>query len=147
MLDSCALMSPPTDRVLRNLWYEGLALHARVLRDFFFTKVKKDGNRNTYDTDIVAVDYFPSPATWPYTSFTLAPYLAENKERMDCALAHLATHRIAFDKDDKNWDASTLRSEIFAKWFEFMRTLSVEDSTAAEWFRSHQRARLVPFEP
>jgi len=147
MLRSCAEMPRPNDRVVRNLWYEGLALHARVLRDFFFTKVDRNGNRATHPTDVAAIDYFSSATKWPHTSDTLPQYLLQNKERMDRALAHLSTDRIAYEQGDKDWNANALKSEVFMKWFEFMRTLSVDNPTAAAWFRGHRRARLVPFEP
>ncbi len=58
MLRECADMPRPETRVAKNLWYEGLVLHTRVLRDFFFTKHNDDGKRVTHDRDIVAVDYF-----------------------------------------------------------------------------------------
>jgi hypothetical protein len=65
---------------------------------------------------------------------------------MDRALAHLSTDRIAYNQVDKNWDAKILESELLAKWFEFMRGLSADNPAAADWFRNHRRARLVPFE-
>jgi len=58
MLRECAQMPKPAGRVARNMWYEVLVLHTRVLRDFFFTKHNDDGKRVTHDRDIVAVDYF-----------------------------------------------------------------------------------------
>ena len=85
----------PADRVLRNLWYEGLVLHSPVLRDFFFTKVeqkgKNKGRRVKRDGDVVAVDYFAAgSSSWLYTSSDLPPYLRRNKERMDRSWPTLA---------------------------------------------------------
>jgi hypothetical protein len=51
--------APAGARVSRNLWYEGLVLHARVLRDFFFTKVDDKGKPATRNDDILAADYLP----------------------------------------------------------------------------------------
>lgn len=148
MLRECAHMAIPPARVPRNLWYEGLVLHSRVLRDFFFTKVdKKTGKRATHDDDIVAIDYFATPGAWPYTSKHLSPYLKRNKERMDGALAHLSIRRLEYEAGGKNWSASLLLSEIGAKWFEFIAKLEQDDAQVASWFRKHQRARLVRFSP
>lgn len=150
MLRECAHMPRPTARVSQNLWYEGLALHARVLRDFFFTKThqkgKDKGKRATRADDIVAVDYFATESSWPYTSNDLPPYLEQNKERMDRALAHLSFERLKYEKS-KDWSANLLLSEIGAKWFEFMEKLGRENESAAIWFRNHQRAPLVRFSP
>jgi hypothetical protein len=41
MLRECANMPKPRTHAEKNVWYEGLGLHARVLRDFFFTKWSK----------------------------------------------------------------------------------------------------------
>ncbi len=151
MLRECAHMPRPALRVPRNLWYEGLALHARVLRDFFFTKIyqngKDKGKRATQAKDIVAVDYFATESSWPYTSNHLPPYLAENKERMDRALAHLSFDRLKYESSSKDWSAELLLSEIGAKWFEFLEKLEHGNETAAAWFRKHRRARLIRFSP
>lgn len=147
MLRECAKMSPPTKRVLRNLWYEGLVLHSRVLRDFFFTKLDKRGMRCTKPDDIVAVDYFIAPTSWPHTSRALSTYLDQNKLRMDRALAHLSADRLAFEKKSKDWDAPLLLTEIYDKWFEFLARMGAEGNPAASWFRNDRRAGLVPFSP
>jgi hypothetical protein len=114
------------------------------MRDFFFTKVDKYGIRSTYPTDIVAVDYFATPAIWPYTSAALPVYLDQHKVRMDRAIAHLSFDRLTFDK---KWDATSLLSEIFGKWFEFIAKLDQDNPSAASWFRTDDRAKLVPFSP
>lgn len=148
MLRECAHMAIPRARVPRNLWYEGLVLHSRVLRDFFFTKVdKKTGKRATRRDDIVAVDYFATPSVWPYTSQHLSPYLKRNKDRMDVTLAHLSIGRLKYAAGGKDWCASRLLSEIGAKWFEFIAKLEQDDEQVLSWFRKHSRARLVRFSP
>lgn len=147
MLRECAHMSRPATRVTRNLWYEGLVVHSRVLRDFFFTKVDKTGKPITLDDDIVAVKYFATPSTWPYTSRNLPPYLKENKERMDRSVVHLSFDRLTYQTEGKDWSATSLLSEIGDKWFEFLAKLEHENEPAASWFRNHRRARLVVFSP
>jgi hypothetical protein len=145
MLRECAHMPKPAPRVSRNLWYEGLVLHARVLRDFFFTKVDDKGKRTTRKDDIVAIDYFATQSAWPYTSRNLSAYLKENKKRMDRALAHLSFGRLVYK--EKDWSATQMLSEIGAKWFEFLEQLEQNNEPAAVWFRSHRRARLIPTSP
>ncbi len=135
MLRECADMPRPETRVAKNLWYEGLVLHTRVLRDFFFTKHNDDGKRVTHDRDIVAVDYFTlTTSSWPYTSHDLPPYLKQNKDRMDCALAHLSFGRLDYIGQDKDWSPVRLRDEIGAKWFEFLTKLQTLKEPAAAWF-------------
>ena len=151
MLRECAHMRMPIPRVSRNLWYEGLALHARVLRDFFFTKVyqegKNQGKQATRPEDILAVDFFATKSSWTASSADLPPYLAKNKERMDAGLAHLSFNRLKYETEGKDWSAQHLLSEIGAKWFEFLDRLKSDNSAAFLWFRNHRRARLVPFLP
>lgn len=147
MLRECAHMTRPPDLVSRNLWYEGLVLHSRVLRDFFFTKVNKSGKRTTRPDDIVAIDYFASQTLWPYTSQHLSPYLKQNKDRMDRALAHLSIDRLQYEVGGKDWSASLLLSEIGDKWFEFIEKLDQNDEQVASWFRKHSRSRRVRFLP
>jgi len=148
MLRECAHMATPPERVPRNLWYEGLVLDSRVLRDFFFTKVDQNtGARATHRDDIVAVDYVGTPDAWPYTSQHLSPYLKRNKERMDVTLAHLSIGRLKYQTRGKDWSASQLLSEIAAKWFEFIANLEQDDQQVVSWFRKHRRARLVRFSP
>ena len=151
MLRECAHMAKPTNRVLRNLWYEGLVLHSRVLRDFFFTKVTQKGAnavvRRTHQEDIVAVDYFSVASLWPYNSSNLPAYLHANKERMDRTVAHLSFDRLKYSGNDKDWSAAILLSEIGAVWFEFLERLELDSKSTADWFRNHDRARLVRFSP
>ena len=147
MLRECAHMARPHARVSRNLWYEGLVLHSRVLRDFFFTKVGKTGKRATHRNDIVAIDYFVTQSAWPYTSQDLSTYLKRNKERMDRSVAHLSIDRLKYEAGGKDWSARLLLSEIGAKWFEFIATLERDDEQVMSWFRKHRRARLVSFVP
>jgi hypothetical protein len=96
MLRGCARAPEPVSSLLKNLQVEGLPLHARVLHDFFFTKVNQQGHRITHADDIVAVDYFASASAWPYTSANLTPYLAGTKERMDRAFAYLSYDRLGY---------------------------------------------------
>jgi hypothetical protein len=144
MLRECAVMPKPADRIVRNLWYEGLVLHARVLRDFFFTKHTDKGKRIAHEGDVVAVDYFRSASSWPYTSNDLPSYLKKNKDRMDWALAHLSFHRLGFTGLDKEWSADSLRSEIGTKWLEFIQQLQALGEPAAPSFVQHAKRLNVP---
>ena len=101
---------------------------------FFFTKHNKKGDRITQPSDIVAVDYFPVPTDWPYTSNDLSPYLKTNKPRMDGALAHLSFARLDWGGHRKEWSADQLRAEIGAKWFEFVGQLQIHNKPAATRF-------------
>ena len=116
-------------------------LHTRVLRDFFFTTHSSKGVRTTRDTDIVAVDYFASASSWPFTSQAMSPYLQQTKERMDETLAHLTFGRLKYNGDNKAWDIEKMRSEIGDKWLEFIDALQKHNEPATDWFL-HQAKRL-----
>ncbi len=152
MLRQCIRMELPNDRVRRNLWYEGLALHTRVLRDFFFLKLNKKGRPTARDDDdklgdVLASHFFSDPTAWRYTSQDWTRYLVQNENRLDRSLAHLSYQRIEFEEKDKDWSRRDLEREIGGKWFEFLAKLGKAKEPAAAWFRNHRRARLVSFEP
>ena len=147
MLRECARAPEPVTSVLKNLQVEGLPLHARVLRDFFFTKVNRQGQRVTHADDIVAVDYFTSTSAWPYTSANLTAYLAASKERMDRALAHLSYDRLGYIGAGKEWSPSQLLLEVGDKWFEFLHQLQQNAEPAASWFIQQAPAYRVPVTP
>ena len=144
MLRECAAMPKPKTQVEKNLWYEGLVLHSRVLRDFFFTKYKQDGKRDARDTDIVAVDYFAAASSWHYTSQNLPPYLKQTKDRMDQTLAHLTFGRLKYTGSAKAWSTDDLRAEIGETWIEFIEKLQGLNEPAADWFLAEARRRKIP---
>jgi hypothetical protein len=148
MLRECADMPKPRTQSEKNVWYEGLVLHARILRDFFFTKVDDDGKRISKSGDIVAVDYFKlGTASWPYTSANLSTYLKDNKDRMDWTLAHLTFWRLDFTGSQKEWSAECLRNEIGAKWVEFIEKLQTLNEPSAAAFIREATKRKVPLIP
>lgn len=147
MLLGCAHTPTLIDQFFENLRVEGLALHARVLRDFFFTKVNPTGNRSTAPTDIVALDYFTDASAWPHTSAHLPSYLHANKDRMDRALAHLSYDRRKYTGSDKGWLSAPLLQEIGEKWFEFLHRLQEKGEPAATWFMQQAPGYSVPLTP
>jgi hypothetical protein len=147
MLCACAHTPTVTDPFFENLRVEGSPLHARVLRDFFFTKVNQQGQRRTRPDDIVAVDYFATASAWPYTSAKLSPYLAATKERMDRALAHLSYDRLGYVGLGKEWSPSHLLLEIGAKWFEFLHRLQQQGEPAAAWYIQQAPSYDIPLTP
>ncbi len=123
---------PPEGKFLTNLLTEGMVLHARVLRDFFFTKLDKKKKLNTRDDDIVATHYCPQ---WSYTSDNYPTYLKENKEQMDRALAHLSYDRLTYDEDDqKVWSPKEILEEISRIWSKFLETIQTDNNEAYGWF-------------
>lgn len=147
MLRECAHGPEPDTQVLKNLQVEGLVLHARVLRDFFFTKVNTQGEPITRADDIVAVDYFTGTSAWPHTSANLSPYLVATKVLMDRALAHLSYDRLGYTGPGKGWWPSKLLLEIGDKWFEFLRRLQQDNEPAASWFIQQAPSHQVPVTP
>jgi len=109
---------------LRSLAYEGVVLHARVLRDFFYKKRNKDGDLVEPKTDdILAADYFTNDPDWPYTYAEMSKYLVDTKGRMDRTLAHLSFDRLKYKGKDKGWDEKAIRDDIGDRWFEFLGNL------------------------
>jgi hypothetical protein len=143
MLRECANMPTPRTQTEKNVLYEGLARHARALRDFFFTKSNK-GQRVTHDTDIVAADYFTDSTAWPHTSAVLPTYLGAHKERMDGTLAHLSFQRLKYAGTRKEWDRQSIRTEIGDIWLKFIKELQDRKELAAAWFQEWARKQNVP---
>jgi len=146
MMRSCCekLKSPPQDDFLKNLLIENMVLHARVLRDFFFTKLNKKMEPIKRDDDILASCYCPS---WSCTSDNYPTYLKANKTHMDKALTHLSYDRLTYKGKKKEWSPSDLLKEIGDIWFEFLGALKRNNEPAAGWFEEEARKNEVPVEP
>ena len=88
---------------------EGLLLHARILRDFFYYFEFKKHATGRWRDDLMAQDFIPD---WTLTRPPAGDYLCENKERMDKAVAHLTKKRVEYKSLGMKWDVPRLRGEL-----------------------------------
>jgi len=109
------------DRKKHDLLLEGLLLHARVLRDFFTKKPKKD--------DVSAIHFFDDPAVWENIKDTLCPYLWKHRERINKYLAHLTYDRL---RKDKMWNCGAIFGELEHAWQQFYSLLPQKRKA---WFK------------
>ena len=130
---------------LRSLAFEGVVLHARVLRDFLYKKLNPKGKLiPPRDDDILAVDYFATDADWPYTYADMSKYLNDDKVRMDRALAHLSYDRLTYNGTGKSWDDEKIRDDIGGRWIEFIDKLEKANDPAVPFFHRWCRQYDVP---
>jgi len=84
----------------RNLLFESLAIHTRLLVDFFYNE------RNIkYPNDLLAQDLLQNDKNWKEIRLPLTQTLQEGRYKADKQLAHLSLWRIKLEKDGKkSWD-------------------------------------------
>lgn len=98
----------PTEQFHRNILVESLAVHTRLLVDFFYNDLfykfsnKKDRlNIN----DIIAQDFISGGIIWINERPELTQNLRDAREKANKQLAHLSTWRIKIERDGKkSWD-------------------------------------------
>ena len=142
MFRSCSPFLYPDTQIVENLRIEGLVLHARALRDFFY--VRPLGPR--HPNDVVATDFFPNgDQEWSFSQRDYPAYIAANPERMNRALAHISYDRIGWVATGEGWDHQKLFDELGEMWFKFLHLLEQHNPQALAWFKSHELADRVRF--
>jgi len=92
------------DRFLKNSLVELLALHTRVLVDFFYNNGRKD--------DIIAQDFF-SNMDWNTKRPQITDILDKAKNKADKQLVHLTKERIRLIKNRENsWKVSEIERDM-----------------------------------
>lgn len=90
-----------------NLLVESLALHTRVLIDFFYCDSKE------HNDDVIAQDLLPSHINWDTLRPKLPGVLNEAKKKTNKQLAHLSTDRIILKKQgQKGWKTLDILNEM-----------------------------------
>jgi len=90
----------------KNLLVESLAVHARILVDFFYFG---RGNIN----DVIAQDFMPRGKNWKKIRPKITQVLYDAKEKANKQLAHLSTWRVKIEKDGKKpWDYNNICVDI-----------------------------------
>ena len=98
---------PCSDWCVSNLLVESLAIHARILVDFFyndfFLSEKKKSDRRDIN-DIIAQDFIIRE-DWIKIRPPITQILYDAREKANKQLAHLSAWRVKLDKDEKkSWD-------------------------------------------
>lgn len=106
-----------TDRFFLNLLLESLAIHTRVLVDFFYAEKK-------YQDDIIAQDFLED-VDWEKERPEINDILSTSKNRTDKQLAHLTTDRIRLIEEGKNgWNYQKIEKDIdliFEKFNKYLK--------------------------
>ncbi|MFA4942011.1 MAG: hypothetical protein WC582_05515 [Patescibacteria group bacterium] len=102
-----------------NLLVESLALHVRVLIDFFYCDRKGESD------DIIAQDLLPSSVSWSELRPQLPEILREAKKKTNKQLAHLSSSRIDLKKQgEKDWrilDIYNKMNDIIERFYKIKR--------------------------
>jgi hypothetical protein len=105
---------------------EVLLLYARALRDFF---VRRRSDLKKFEqTDLLAEDFFDRSSEWTLPSL---PYLLQERDRLNRALAHLSYCRNEYELTGKNWDFPAISAELEDAWRSLMVQLPEE---RRRWF-------------
>jgi hypothetical protein len=110
---------------LESALLESFLLHARSLRDFFYS------DRKTFKDDVLAGDFFDDPDHWRKVRPLLGPHLSVSRGRLNKALAHLSYERIELSEADRLWDVKTIDTELEVVKDAFLAALPVE---RRQWF-------------
>lgn len=90
----------------KNLLIESLALHTRVLIDFFYGERK-------YPDDIIAQDLLPNSVIWSNIRQKIPQILEEAKTKTDKQAAHLSLLRLELkEKGENGWKFDKISQEM-----------------------------------
>lgn len=84
----------------RNLLLESLAIHLRLLMEFFYNNKKK-----RYPNDLIAQDFLLNKIDWKTQRPPKTELLENSQFKADKQLAHISLYRIEIAKNNnKGWD-------------------------------------------
>ena len=100
------LKSKPKSVFEKNLFIESLAIHTRLLVEFFYNKKK-------YPNDLVAQDLLPTSKDWVRIRPLKTQSLEDVTRKADKQLAHLSRWRFKIERDcRKRWDYITIEQDM-----------------------------------
>ena len=91
----------------RNMALETFLLHARNLREFFYSDRKRDD-------DARAFHFFPDKNSWEKLRPKETDSIRDIKNRANKEIAHLTYKRISGTPPDKNWDCGKILTDLLA---------------------------------
>ena len=116
-------------RTMRNALLESFLVHYRNLFDFFYPEFP---SRRRLPHDVSASDYLPDRKRWRKKRPEMdRKQSAENRERVNCLLAHLTLRRLKYK--NRSWPDKKMTGIIESLVEEFVKELP-RDRRA--WFRS-----------
>jgi hypothetical protein len=118
----------------KNSTLESFLMHARNLYDFFFVAPRPKM------PDVSVQQFFDDGETWKPDAIRYCPYLTRERERLNRSIHHLSYDRLNFESK-KQWEISTIVSDVTAVWNEFLTRLSPE---RRGWFSTTQGAYSPP---
>jgi len=102
----------------KRILIESLALHSRVLIDFFY------GNKGKYLDNIIAQDFLPEDIRWSEIRPEMSYFLKKVKIKANKQLAHLCLGRIELiRKDEHGWQFDKVYQELGAVINLFLKIL------------------------
>lgn len=114
-------------RTMRNALLESFLIHYRNLFDFFYPE-----NKRRLPFDIAASDYLPDRKRWRHSRPDVdMKQVAENRERVNCLLAHLSLRRLKYR--NRSWPDKKMTRNVEALLDEFFSELPKKRKP---WFRS-----------
>ena len=116
-------------RTMKNALLESFLIHYRNLYDFFYPEFP---GRKRLPHDVCAFDYLPDRKHWRKSrpDVNLKKVL-ENRERVNCLLAHLTLRRLKYK--NRSWPDEMMALTIEKLVAAFLLQLPVEKKA---WFRS-----------
>jgi len=116
-------------RTMRNALLESFLVHYRNLYDFFYPEFP---SRRRLPHDVSASDYLPDRKRWRKKRPEMDPEKsAENRERVNCLLAHLTLRRLKYK--NRSWPDRKMAGLIESLIEEFVKELP---RARRAWFRS-----------
>lgn len=124
-----AALENASARCDERLSLESFLLHARILRDFFWTRW--DPGSRFANSEILAEHYFASRRTWSDCKGRLPTTLKNTTRPIDKQLAHITRERIdpAFAQDLRA-AVPTLKEELLNQWQVFLSKLDTDPRRA-----------------
>jgi hypothetical protein len=124
-------------RTMNNALLESFLIHYRNLYDFFYPE-----NKRRLSLDVAATDYVPGRHRWRNTRpKTDIKNIVENRERVNCLLAHLTLRRLKYK--NRSWPDKKMASAIEEMIEAFVQALP---QARRSWFDSVTAKREFPVE-
>ena len=132
-----AALECTTEKTNDRFYFEAFLLHARSLRDFFWSDGKKRSR------DAVAEDFVANPSAWRSARGLWTETITDTKDPIDRQLAHLTWNRAArSDFVDLERFVQPLAAELLKQWEVFLQHVPLADAARFRAFLMQRRAEI-----
>ncbi len=104
---------------LKNISLENFALHARNVNDFFRTKSRNNKNKD----DALSVDFLEDDKNIESYVDKYNDIIEYIRSKSNKQVSHLTYTRIAFEKENKNWEIKKVITSLLEMAFVFINNL------------------------